>query len=82
MVRTPLTLTLDHKTEVRDRAHNMSVEVKKGKCQIFCMTEWLTFSVDWPPTHRGLFNGTMILDVKAVVFKEKLGGHPDQKPYI
>jgi hypothetical protein len=26
----PLSLTLDHWTEVRSRAHNLSVEIKKG----------------------------------------------------
>lgn len=30
-VTTPLSLTLDHFSEVRCRAHNISVEVKKGK---------------------------------------------------
>lgn len=28
---TPLTITLDHWTDVKARAHNLSVEVKKGK---------------------------------------------------
>ena len=38
-VSTPLTLTLDHWTEIRTRAHNLSVEVKKGPWKTFCSSE-------------------------------------------
>lgn len=58
-IMTPLSLMLDHWTEVRDRAHNMSVEVKKGKWQTLCTSEWPTFSVGWHP--EGSFDLTMIL---------------------
>ena len=34
-VKTPLSLTLDHCTEDISRAHNLSVEIKKGPWQIF-----------------------------------------------
>ena len=34
-VTMPLRLTLDHWTEVRLRAHNLSVEIKKGPWQTF-----------------------------------------------
>lgn len=51
MVMTPLCLTLDQWSEVKDRAHNMSVEVKNGK--------WQTFGVGWPL--KGSFDLTMIL---------------------
>jgi hypothetical protein len=46
-VMTPLSLTLDHWTEVRSRAHNLSVEIKKGPWQTFCTSEWPTFNVKW-----------------------------------
>ena len=49
MVTTPLSLMLDHWTEVRTRAHNLSVEVKKRLWQTFCISEWPTFNVGWPP---------------------------------
>lgn len=45
---TPLSLTLDHCSEVRARAHNQSVEVRKGKWTTFCSSEWPTFEVGWP----------------------------------
>lgn len=78
-VTTPLTLTLDHWTEVRTRAHNFSVDVKKGPWQTFCSSEWPTFKVGWPP--EGAFNLSLVLAVKRIVFQE-VGGHPDQIPYI
>lgn len=76
---TPLSLTLDHWSEVRERAHNLSVEVKKRPWQTFCTSEWPTFGVSWPP--EGTFNFSIILAVRTVVFQET-GGHPDQIPYI
>lgn len=48
-VTTPLSLTLDHWTEVREKAHNLSVETKKRPWQTFYTSEWPTFDVDWPP---------------------------------
>lgn len=38
-VTTPLSLTLDHWTEVKTRARNHSVEVKRGKWQTYCSSE-------------------------------------------
>lgn len=78
-VTTPLTLTLDHWTEVRTRAHNLAVDVKKGPWQTFCSSEWPDFKVGWPP--EGAFNLSLILAVKRIIFQE-IGGHPDQIPYI
>lgn len=78
-VTTPLTLTLDHWTEVRTRAHNLSVDVKKGPWQTFCSSEWPDFKVGWPP--EGTFNLSLVLTVKRIIFQE-IGGHPDQIPYI
>ncbi|XP_032745407.1 uncharacterized protein LOC116888229 [Rattus rattus] len=72
----PLSLTLDHWKDVHDRAHNQSVEVKKGKWQTLCTSEWPTLGVGWPV--NGTFNKIIILQVKDRVFH----GHPDQVPYI
>lgn len=76
---TPLSLTLDHWRDVKTRAHNLSVEVRKGKWQTFCASEWPTFGVGWPP--EGSFNLSIIFAVRRIVFQES-GGHPDQVPYI
>ncbi|XP_057352794.1 uncharacterized protein LOC130682450 [Manis pentadactyla] len=79
-VMTPLSLTLGHWTEVRARAHDLSVEVKKEPWQTFCTSEWPTFNVGWPP--EGTFDLSTLLAVKAVVFQNSTRGHPDQQPYI
>ena len=79
-VTTPLSLTLDHWSEIRSRAHNLSVEIKKGPWRTFCASEWPTFDVGWPP--EGTFDLTVIFEVKAVVFQDKPGSHLDQQPYI
>ncbi|XP_045636765.1 uncharacterized protein LOC123781347 [Ursus americanus] len=79
-ISTPLCLTTRHWSEVRARAHNLSIEVNKNKWVTFCASEWPTFGVGWPP--GGSFNLTPILAVKAVVFQPNPHGHPDQQPYI
>nr|QJT93252.1 gag protein [Syconycteris australis gammaretrovirus] len=76
---TPLSLTLDHWRDVKTRAHNLSVEVKKGKWQTFCSSEWPSFGVGWPP--EGTFNLSVVCAVKRIIFQGS-GGHPDQVPYI
>lgn len=43
---TPLTITLDHWTDVKARAHNLSVEVKKGKWQTLCTWSGHPFKLD------------------------------------
>ncbi|MEJ1288508.1 hypothetical protein NN561_019539 [Cricetulus griseus] len=78
-VTTPLTLTLDHWTDVKTRAHNLSVEVRKGPWQTFCSSEWPSFGVGWPP--EGTFNLSLISAIKRIIFQAS-GGHPDQVPYI
>jgi hypothetical protein len=77
---TPLNLTLDHWTEVRSRAHNLLVEIKKGPWQTFCASEWPAFDVGWPL--EGTFDLTLIFEVKAIVFQSTPGSYPDQQPYI
>ncbi|XP_062954296.1 uncharacterized protein LOC134378931 [Cynocephalus volans] len=76
---TPLSLTLDHWKDVKTRAHNLSMEIKKGKWQTFCSSEWPTFGVGWPP--EGTFDLSVIFAVKKIVFQE-IGGHPDQVAYV
>ena len=62
----PLTLITDHFKEVRARAHNLSVEIKKSRMVIFCSAEWPSFNVGWPP--EGTF------DLKDCL--ESLRNHP------
>ena len=68
-VSTPLSLTLEHWKEVRVRAHNQSVEVRKGPWQTFCASEWPTFGVGWPP--KGAFDLSLIAAVRQIVFQEE-----------
>lgn len=80
-VTTPLSLTLDHFKEIRAFAHDhAAVDVRKGKWQTFCSSEWPTFNVGWPP--EGTFNLSVILQVKSKVMVPGPHGHPDQFPYI
>ncbi|XP_053446573.1 uncharacterized protein LOC128585524, partial [Nycticebus coucang] len=79
-VTTPLSLTLDHWTEVKRRGRDLSVEVKKGPWQTFCSSEWPNFNVGWPS--GGTFDLSLIFAIKEIVFQRGLGAHPDQQPYI
>ena len=77
---TPLSLTLGHWKEVKDRANNLSVEIRRKKWQILCSSEWPILDVGWP--QDGTFNIDCILQVKERVFDAGPHGHPDQVPYI
>ncbi|XP_041494737.1 histone acetyltransferase p300-like [Microtus oregoni] len=77
---TPLSLTLDHWPDVRARADNLSVDVRKKKWVIFCSSEWPTVESEWP--RDGTFNLNIISQVKAKVFSPGPHGHPDQRAYI
>lgn len=79
-VSTPLSLTKDHWTDVRARGQNLSVKVKKKPWMTFCSSEWPVFGVGWPA--EGTFYLPTIRAVKAIVFQEGPGSHPDQQPYI
>lgn len=79
-VTTPLSLTQDHWTDVRARGRNLSVVVKKQPWLTYCSSEWPTFGVGWPSV--GTFDLPTIRAVKAIVFQEGAGSHPDQQPYI
>lgn len=76
---TPLDLVLSHFGEVKSRAHDLSVSVKKIKFFVFCRNEWPTFEVGWP--REGTFDLDIIRAVERVVFQPR-SGHPDQIPYI
>uniref|UniRef100_A0ABI7ZSU3 Uncharacterized protein n=2 Tax=Felis catus TaxID=9685 RepID=A0ABI7ZSU3_FELCA len=71
---------LSHFSDIKERAHNLSTDIRKGKFQTYCMSEWPTFDVGWP--QEGTFHLPIILQVKAVIFKDKPDGHPDQVLYI
>ncbi|XP_051034822.1 uncharacterized protein LOC127217861, partial [Phodopus roborovskii] len=79
-VTTPLSLTLDHWSEVQGRVHNQSVDIKKKRWQTLCASKWPTFNVGWP--RDGTFDLGIILQVKEQVFDTEPHGHPDQVAYI
>ena len=80
VLTTPLSLTLGHWKEVKDRANNLSVEVRRKKWQTLCSSKWPTLDVGWP--QDGTCNIDCILQVKERVFYAGLHGHPDQVPYV
>ena len=77
---TPLSLMLSHFSHVRERAHNLSTDIRRENFQAYCMSEWPTFEVGWPL--QGTFHLPVILQVKSLIFRDKSDGHPDQVPYI
>ncbi|XP_055978462.1 LOW QUALITY PROTEIN: uncharacterized protein LOC130031220 [Sorex fumeus] len=77
---TPLSLTLSHWSEVRSRARNLSLIIKKAKRQTFCSAEWPRFQVGWPS--EGSFHLPTVLQVKGAIYRPAPRGHPDQEPYI
>ena len=76
----PLSLMLSHFSDVRERARILSIDIQRERFQIYCISEWPTFDVGWP--REGTFHLPIILQVKAVIFRDKPDGHPDQVPYI
>nr|P0DP83.1 RecName: Full=Glyco-Gag protein; AltName: Full=Gross cell surface antigen; AltName: Full=glycosylated Pr80 gag; Short=gPr80 Gag; Short=gag-gPr80 [Feline sarcoma virus (STRAIN HARDY-ZUCKERMAN 4)] len=79
-IATPLSLTLDHWSEVRARAHNQGVEVRKKKWVTLCEAEWVMMNVGWP--REGTFSLDNISQVEKKIFAPGPYGHPDQVPYI
>ena len=77
---TPLSLMTDHFSDVRARAHNLSLLVKKSKLITFCSSEWPAFQVGWPP--EGTFQPSIIQAVKKRVMAPDPRGHPDQVLYV
>ncbi|XP_036051185.1 uncharacterized protein LOC118588742 [Onychomys torridus] len=79
-VTTPLRLTLDHWSDVKARANNEGVVIKKNKWITLCEAEWVMMNVGWP--REGTFNLSLISQVEGKVFAPSPHGHPDQVPYI
>ena len=75
-----LSLTLGHWKEVKDRANNLSVEVRRKKWQTLRSSEWPTLGMGWP--QDGTFNIDCILQVKERVLYSGPQGHSDQVPYV
>lgn len=79
-VTTSLGLTLDYWTDIKNRAHNLSTDVKKKPWQTYCASEWPSHGVGWPP--EGTFELEIIKAVKKVVFQSEPHEHLNQQPYI
>ena len=62
---TPLSLTLGHWKEVKDRANNLSVKVRRKKWQTLFSSEWPTLDVKWP--QDGTFNRLYLTGQRASV---------------
>jgi hypothetical protein len=77
---TPKSLILSHFSEVKERALNAGLVIKKGKFDTFCSAEWPPFGVGWPI--QGSLSLDLITKVKAVIFQPGNRSHPDQVPYI
>lgn len=73
----PLNMVLAHFKEVKTRAHNLSVDVKKKKMHTYCSLEWPTCGVGWPP--EGTFHLSMVLAVEDKMF-QKAQRHPEHIP--
>ena len=61
-----LSLITDRFKEVKMRAHDFSVEIKRNKLITFCSTEWLTFHVSWPS--EGTFDLQTVHRVQDIIF--------------
>ena len=77
---TPLSLKTDHFSDVRARAHNLSLIIKKSKLITVCSAEWPAFQVGWPP--EGTFQPSIIQAVKEKIMAPDPWGHLDQVPYV
>lgn len=80
MVTTPLSLSLDQRSDLKVYVNYLAQVVKKSKWQIFCSSEWLTFGVDSP--RNGTSYPEIIDKVKSLVFQPGEHGYPDQEAYI
>ena len=76
----PLSLMIDHFSDVRARVYDLSLLVTKSKLITFCSAEWPTFQVGWPP--EGTFQPSIIPVVKEKVLAPDAWGHPSQVPYV
>ena len=65
--------------EVKKRACDLSVEIKKDKLITFCSAEWTSFHVGWPS--EGTFDLETAHRVWDIILQPQ-AEHPDQVPYI
>lgn len=83
----PLDLVLAHFKKARTRAHNFSVDMRKGKMMTFCSSEWPTFDVGWPPSTSppssrrriGSFRKCMVTQIRYHIL---LSGRTLVKPFL
>lgn len=79
-VTTPLSLMTKHFKDVKSRAHDLSLEIKRERFITLCSSKWPSLNVGWPP--KGTLNLPILLQVKQVIFRPGRQGHPDQIPYV
>ena len=77
---TPLSLMTDHFLDVRARAHNLSLLVKKSKLITFCSAEGPAFQVGLPP--EGTFQPSILQAVKEKIMAPDPWGHLGQVPHV
>lgn len=77
---TPLTIIIDHFRDVRKRASNSNMEIRKDKLATLCRSEWPAFGVGWPP--EGTLDRSVIRRVKEKIFLSEPNGYPGHIPYI
>ena len=71
---TPLSLMINHFSDFKSRAQNLSLLVKKSKLVTFCSAEWPAFDVSWP--QEGTFSLPTIQAVREKVLAPYPSGHP------
>ena len=71
---TPLSLMINHFSDFKSRAKNLSLLVKKSKLVTFCSAEWPAFDVSWP--QEGTFSLPTIQAVREKVLTPYRSGHP------
>ena len=71
---TPLSLMINHFSDFKSRAQNLSLLVKKSKLVTFCSAEWPAFDVSWP--QEGTFSLPTIRAVREKVLAPYPSGHP------
>ena len=71
---TPLSLMINHFSDFKSRAQNLSLLVKKSKLVTFCSADWPAFDVSWP--QEGTFSLPTIRAVREKVLAPYPSGHP------
>ena len=71
---------INHFSDFKSRAKNLSLLVKKSKLVTFCSAEWPAFDVGWP--QESTFSLTTIQMVREKVLAPYTSEHPDKTPYI